>query len=94
MPKKQYNFEKINMKSYKIKCDSEILYRIYKNEHEFVDHPSSSISEALTSYNIETPFKIEVLMPKKRKYFEENELEEIKTEKPASSSNSETESQN
>jgi hypothetical protein len=78
MPKKEYIFEQINMKSYKIKCDSEILYRIYKDKDEFIDIPSSSLQEAVAQSNIPEPFKIKVLMPKKRKYFEEDDLEEIK----------------
>lgn len=80
MPKKEYMFEKVTMRSYKIKSDSNILYRIYKDAKEFIDIPSSSITEAIATSHVESPLKIEILMPKKRKYFEKNELEEVKIE--------------
>ena len=77
MPKKEQIFEQINMKSYRIKCDAEIFYRIYKDSKEFVDIPASSLQDAIAKSNVADPFKVEVKMPKKRKYFEESDLEEI-----------------
>ena len=77
MPKKEHMFEKVSIKSYSIKSDADILYRIYKNQEEFADFPASSVSEAISKSDITTPYKIKILMPKARKYFEKNELEEV-----------------
>ena len=80
MPKREYPFEPIMIKSYQIKREADIVYRIYKSDKEFTDCVASSVQDAILESKIESPIKIQVLIPKKKIYLEDDELEPINSQ--------------
>ena len=74
----EYSFEQLHIKAYKIKNNAEILYRIYKDDKDFIDLEVSSLQEAIEKSKIENPMKVEVILCNSKICLEKEELEECK----------------